>query len=616
MVHKILFLLTLSLVTLSGEGQTYIKEVPDNQPLEIHFETYNPSAKINDGKAQAFITGGSAPYQFYWSKNDIGKEDDLATGLTEKKNYTLVVTDANGNTASAEIMVPAESVNEKINAAFVPIVAFIEKGIMFDIFSALGLYDPVLIDENGDTILHPNGDPVTKKIPFVVIWLILGALIFTIYLKFINVRAFKHAIDLIKGRYDNPDHQGDVSHFQALATALSATVGLGNIAGVAIAITIGGPGATFWMILAGLLGMSSKFAECTLGVKYRKIEKDGTVSGGPMMYLSKGLAKRNLKWLGSIMAVIFSILVIGGSLGGGNMFQANQAFSQLTVIFPEIAGHGWLFGLFLAILVGAVIIGGIKSIAKVTEKIVPIMAILYVGTALVIIGLNISFTGDAFRLIWDGAFSTAAIKGGIIGVIIVGFQRAAFSNEAGVGSAAIAHSAVKTNEPVTEGIVALLEPFIDTVVICTMTALVLIFTGFYANPSGLDGAQLTSAAFGSVFTWFPYLLVLAIFLFAFSTMISWSYYGQKGFNFLFGNWFEKKFGNKKLMTLIYQFIFLGFIIVGSSSELGAVVDFSDMMILSMAFPNILGLIIMAPEIKADLNSYWTRLKNGEIKRYK
>jgi len=616
MTHRILLLAGLILFALIGKAQTEIKEITENEAIRISFETYNPSAKINDGKAQAFVVGGKPPYHFYWSKQEIACTESLATGLTEKKVYTLVVTDSLGNTASSDILVPVESINEKINSAFVPIVDFISTVIMYDVFSAVGIYDPIQYDENGKMLTHPNGDPLNKGIPVVVVWLILGALIFTIYMKFINIRAFKHSIDLVRGRYDNPEHQGDLSHFQALATALSATVGLGNIAGVAIAISIGGPGATFWIIIAGLLGMSSKFVECTLGVKYRNIEKDGTVSGGPMFYLSKGLALRNMKGLGKIMAAVFAILVIGGSFGGGNMFQANQSFSQLTVIFPGIASYGWVFGVFLAILVGVVIIGGIQSIAKVTEKIVPFMAILYVGAALVIIFINFSHVGDAISLIFNGAFNPAALKGGIIGVIIVGFQRAAFSNEAGVGSAAIAHSAVKTNEPITEGIVSLLEPFIDTVVICTMTALVLVFTGYYENPMGLDGAQLTSAAFGSAISWFPYVLVLAIFLFAYSTMISWSYYGLKGFNYLFGGYYERRFGNKKGLNLIYQFIFLGFVVVGASSELGAVIDFSDMMILSMAFPNILGLIIMAPEVKRDLISYLARVKSGEIKRYR
>lgn len=510
---------------------------------------------------------------------------------------------------------PEKTLSERINDAFVPIVRAMASVLNWDPFSAAGIHDPVIRDENGTPITNEKGQIQTSPIPFIVVWLICGAIFFTIFMRFINIRGFKHAIGLIRGKYDNPDDPGEVSHFQALTTALSATVGLGNIAGVAIAITVGGPGATFWLIIAGFLGMSSKFVECTLGVKYRKIDKFGVVSGGPMYYLSEGLKKRKMKWLGLVLSFIFAVLVIGGAFGGGNMFQANQAFSQLALMVPSISGYGAYFGIILAILVGIVIIGGIKSIARVTDKIVPFMALLYVGTAMVIIIMNIDKAGSAFGLILSGAFAPAAIKGGIIGVLIVGFQRAAFSNEAGVGSAAIAHSAVKTDEPISEGFVALLEPFVDTVVICTMTALVIIFSGQYDNPLGLEGTQLTSHAFGSVFSWFPYLLLVAIFLFAFSTMISWSYYGLKGFDYLFGGISEKLFGNRKVTDTIFRIIFLGFIVVGSSSTLGAVTDFADMMILTMGIPNILGLIIMAPEVKKDLISYISRVKSGEIKRY-
>jgi len=508
------------------------------------------------------------------------------------------------------------TVSQRIDNAFTPIVDGLTVVLFWDPFAAMGLYDPVIYDDQGKPILGPNGKPLKTKIPLVVVWLIFGALMFTFVLRFINIRGFVHALQLVRGVYDDPKHKGEVSHFQALTTALSATVGLGNIAGVAVAISIGGPGATFWMIVAGFLGMASKFTECTLGVKYRKIDSKGIVSGGPMYYLRDGLKKKGLGGLGLILSGIFAILVIGGSFGGGNMFQANQAFAQLAYIAPDVADHGAMFGIILAVLVAVVIIGGIKGIAKVTDKIVPFMAALYVGTALVIIFMNIQHTDDAFRLIFDGAFGADAIKGGIIGVLIVGFQRAAFSNEAGVGSAAIAHSAVKTNEPITEGFVSLLEPFIDTVVICTMTALVLIYTGSYENPMGYEGAQLTSRAFGSVFSWFPYLLVLAIFLFAFSTMISWSYYGLKGFDYLFGRIGEKIFGNRNVVKYTYFVIFLVFIVIGASSNLGAVIDFSDMMILSMAFPNIIGLLILLPEVRADLKSYFKRLKAGEIKRYR
>ena len=450
-------------------------------------------------------------------------------------------------------------------------------------------------------------EPFSSGIPIVVIWLVVGAIFFTIRMNFINIRGFKHAFQLVRGDYDNPEDKGEVSHFQALTTALSATVGLGNIAGVAVAVAIGGPGATFWMIVAGLLGMSSKFVECTLGVKYRNIDENGEVSGGPMYYLKTAFEKRNLSFTGKIMAGLFAILCVGGSFGGGNMFQANQAFSQLEGQFSMLEGNGIYFGFTLAVLVGVVIIGGIKSIANVTEKIVPFMAVLYVGASMFIIVMNYDQVFDVIALIFDSAFSGDAAKGGFVGVLVQGFRRAAFSNEAGVGSAAIAHSAVKTNEPITEGVVALLEPFIDTVVICTMTAIVIIITGRHTGYD-LEGAQLTSSAFESVISWFPMLLVVAIFLFAFSTMISWSYYGLKSWTYLFGK--------SKFTEYSYKLLFLIFIIIGSTVSLGAVIDFSDMMILAMAFPNILGLYMMSGEVRADLRDYLARVKSGDIKKFK
>ncbi len=464
------------------------------------------------------------------------------------------------------------------------------------------LFAQVIYDEK-IPLLHPNGDVQEKSIPFIVIWLVFGALFFTLRMGFINFRGFRHAIDLAKGKYDDPDAPGQVTHFQALATAVSGTVGLGNIASVAVAISLGGAGATFWMIIAGLLGMSSKFVECTLGVKYRFIAKNGSVYGGPMNYLRYGLEKRGKKGLGKILAVMFAVLAIGASFGGGNMFQSNQAFAGLATQFTFLDGYGFWFGVVTAVLVGVVIIGGIQSIAKVTGKIVPFMASVYILAALAVIFINIENIGPAFQAIYDGAFSPAAIKGGIIGVLIVGFQRAAFSNEAGVGSAAIAHSAAKTNHPPSEGFVALLEPFIDTVVVCTLTALVLIFTGMH-EVEGLTGAQLTSDAFGSVISWFPYVLAGAIFLFAFSTMISWSYYGMRAWTYLFGR--------SKLVELSYKFIFLIFVVIGSSVSLGAVLDFSDMMILAMSFPNIIGLYIMSGEVRKDLRGYLLKLKSGEL----
>lgn len=462
--------------------------------------------------------------------------------------------------------------------------------------------------EEGYALTNPNGSTKTADIPFIVVWLVLGALFFTLRFKFINFKGAKHAIHLVRGVYDDPNNDsGEVSHFQALTTALSATVGLGNIASVAIAISIGGAGATFWMVIAGLLGMASKFTECTLGVKYRTINDRGAVSGGPMYYLSEGLKKKNLAGLGKVLAVVFAVLCIGASFGGGNMFQANQAYAQVSGTFG-VEGVGLYFGIILAGLVGIVIIGGIKSIAKVTDKIVPVMVGVYVLTAIIIIGMNFSMVDEAFSQIFNGAFRSEALKGGFVGVLIIGFQRAAFSNEAGVGSASIAHSAVKTKEPVSEGTVALLEPFVDTVLVCTMTSLVLIFTGFAADPDGMTGAELTSAAFSREIPWFKFVLSLAIVLFAFSTMISWSYYGLKAWTYLFG-------GSRRA-TFMYQGLFLIFVVVGATVGLGSVLVFSDMMILGMAFPNIIGLIILSGEVNVDMKDYFGRIKSGAIKKFK
>ena len=562
---------------------------------------------INDASINVNVIGGTPPYKFFWSDPNSNQNSNESRKLTEGKKYTLIVIDSNNDSLVHDFKINPISTQEKINASFLPIVSVIGSIVFWDPIDFFKLYDNTIYDENGHALLNKNGTKKTKSIPIVVIWLVFGALFFTIRMNFINIRGFKHAIDLVKGKYDDPKDEGEVSHFQALATALSATVGLGNIAGVAVAIAVGGPGATFWMIIAGLLGMSSKFVECTLGVKYRVVDKNGEVSGGPMYYLRNGLSKYGFDGFGKVLAVIFAVLCIGGSFGGGNMFQANQAYAQLSGQFPILEGSGPMFGFLLAILVGTVIIGGIKSIAKVTEKIVPFMAGLYVAAALIIILVNITEIGSAFAMIIKGAFAPSAAFGGFIGVLIQGFRRAAFSNEAGVGSASIAHSAAKTNQPVSEGIVSLLEPLIDTVVICTMTALVIIVTGF-SGVQGIEGAQLTSQAFGSVISWFPYVLVIAIFLFAFSTMISWSYYGLKSWTYLFGN--------SKKSEITYKLIFLIFIIIGSSISLGAVIDFSDMMILAMAFPNILGLLILSKEVKFDMREYFSKIKSGEIKKFK
>jgi AGCS family alanine or glycine:cation symporter len=502
-----------------------------------------------------------------------------------------------------------KGIDQQIDEAFAPISNFIQSIIFFSIPLGGGL-----------------------SVPIVLIVLLAGALFFTIYFKFPNIRFLPLAMRTVRGDFyeppsagvkeeDNPDTirdesaEGEVTPFQALTAALSATVGLGNIAGVAVALSIGGPGATFWMIFAGLLGMASKFTECTLGVKYREIGDDGTVHGGPMYYLRKGLAEKGLGGLGSVFAIFFAIMCVGGSFGGGNMFQANQAAAQfLTAIYGTAdaipMSAKTIFGIVVAVLVAVVIIGGIKRIGQVTEKVVPFMAILYVGAALIIIGINITSVPAAFGLIFAGAFTPTAAVGGFLGVLIQGFQRAAFSNEAGVGSAAIAHSAVRTKHPASEGMVALLEPFIDTVVICTMTALVLIITnvngGFmeYGSPVP-DGVGVTSTAFESTIPGASYVLTIAVVLFAFSTMLSWSYYGLQAWKFLFGK--------GRVADLAYKILFCLFVVVGSAASLGSVIGFSDAMIFAMVFPNIIGLIILAPVVREEVKKYidHTREKDAE-----
>jgi len=444
-------------------------------------------------------------------------------------------------------------------------------------------------------------------IPLVVLWLVLGAVFFTLRMGFINLRGFKHAIEITAGKYDNPDEEGEVSHFQALSSALSATVGLGNIAGVALAVSLGGAGAVFWMIVAGFLGMSSKFVECSLGQMYRTVDDKGHILGGPMRYLRYGLEKLGRPRLGKVLAVVFSVMCIGGSFGGGNMFQANQAFAQSARVIPFLEGKSWLFGLVLAAFVGLVIIGGIKRIGQVAGAIVPAMCLVYVVAGLVILGANFASIPSAFGTIFSEAFTLDAGFGGFLGVLVTGFRRSAFSNEAGIGSAAIAHSAAATEEPIREGLVSLLEPFIDTIVICTMTGLVVVVSGEYLNTfEGADstarGVLMTSAAFESVIPWFPYVLAAAVLMFAFSTMISWSYYGERCWVFLFGDG----------ASMVYRVIFLGFVVLGSVLKIGSVLDFSDFMILGMAFPNILGLFLLSGQVKAKLDDYLGRLAKGEF----
>ncbi len=477
-------------------------------------------------------------------------------------------------------------------------------------------------------------------VPFVIILLVVSALFFTIYFGFINIRKFPTAINVVRGKYDDienhgvedkiavnivegdlPDtikdesQEGEVSHFQALATAVSGTVGNGNIAGVALAIALGGPGATFWMIVCGLLGMSTKFVECTLGVQYRDVGSDGTIYGGPMYYISKGLKDKGFVTLGKIVAGLFAVFCIGGSFGGGNAAQSNQA----TIVIKELMGlesesAGTIIGVILAIIVGIIIIGGIKRIAAVTEKVVPFMALLYIIACLYIILTNFSLIDNAFGLIFSQAFTPQAGLGGVFGVLLIGFQRACFSNEAGAGSASIAHSAVRTKYSASEGLVALLEPFIDTVVICTMTALVIIIFNFGGafeyggDGSGAvlidgvsyEGAGITSMAFAQYIPYSNVFLTIAVVLFAVSTMISWSYYGIQSWKFLFGK--------GKVMDLTYKFLFLVFIVIGAAANMGSIWSFSDSMIFAMIFPNMVGLFLLFPVVKKQLNRYLSKIK--------
>jgi len=517
-----------------------------------------------------------------------------------------------------------KGLDQRIDAAFKPISDFFSSIIFFPIYQS---------------------EDVT--IPFVLLLLVGSALFFTVYFKFPNIFHFKTAINVVRGKYDELDHhgagdsalaiggdikgtikdesaEGEVTHFQALATAVSGTVGNGNIAGVALAIALGGPGATFWMVICGFLGMSTKFVECTLGVQYRDVGEDGTVYGGPMYYISKGLKERGFGMLGKITAVFFAIFCIGGSFGGGNAAQSNQA----TVVLKELLGlestaAGAWIGVVLAILVGVIIIGGIKRIAQVTEKVVPFMAGLYVLACLYILGANFSLIDDAFALIFREAFNPTAMGvGGFIGVLLVGFKRAAFSNEAGAGSASIAHSAVKTKYSASEGLVALLEPFIDTIVICTMTALVIIIFNFGGDASGAtvfqyggdgagavlidgvsyEGAGITSKAFAEYIPYSNVFLTIAVVLFAVSTMISWSYYGLQSWKFLFGR--------GKAADLTYKFLFLIFVVIGAAASMKSIWDFSDAMIFAMVFPNMVGLYFLFPVVKKQLKRYTDAIKTN------
>ncbi|MEO0607518.1 MAG: alanine/glycine:cation symporter family protein [Pseudomonadota bacterium] len=447
-------------------------------------------------------------------------------------------------------------------------------------------------------------------VPLIICWLIFAACFFTLYLGFINVRGFGHAIDLVRGKHYRAEHDGEISPFQALTAAVSGTVGIGNIAGVAITVSIGGPGSILWLIIAGLVGMTTKFVECTLGVKYRQINADGSVSGGPMYYLSAGLAKRGWPSIGKFLGLFYAISIVIGCLGIGNMFQSNQSYVQLLEVTGgaegPLEGYGWLVGLVIAALVALIILGGIRSIARVTSRLVPFMVLTYIVGAVVVIALNATQLPAALSAIVVGAFTPQGAAGGAIGAMIIGFQRAAFSNEAGIGSAAIAHSAVSTNNPLTEGFVALLEPFIDTVVICTLTGLVLVTTlpPEMLRGEGMQGIELTSAAFQSQISWAPMPLSVAALLFAFSTMLAWAYYGTKAWTYIFGE------GRRK--EQIFSLIFCIFIVIGAAIKLDAILDFADAMVFVMAIPNLIGLYIMAPEVKRDLKAYLEARKNEPV----
>ena len=453
------------------------------------------------------------------------------------------------------------------------------------------------------------------SVPFVVIWLLFGGVFLTLKMGFINVRGFKHGLDLVRGKYDDKSKPGEVSHFQALASALSGTVGLGNIAGVAVAIGVGGPGATFWMILCGLLGMTSKFAECSLAVMYRRVGKDGTVLGGPMVYLKEGLGQMGLGKFGAVLSVIFAVLCVGGSFGGGNSYQIVQSLNAISSD-PNLGflkENPWIYGLLMVIAVGVVILGGIKSIGQTAEKIVPFMCLAYVTMALVIIGANYDNIPAAIGSIFRGAFTPEGVTGGFLGVMVQGVKRAVFSNEAGAGSAAIAHSAAKTDRPMSEGFVALLEPFIDTVIVCTITALMIVVSGMYTDPTVKSlagdgkGAQITLMVVtqNPSLAWFKYVLYVSVVMFAYSTCISWSYYGERCFVYLFG----------PKSSMFYKVLFLTFTFLGSIVSPQNILDFSDMLILSMAVPNLIGVFLMSGVIKRALDQYWSDLKDGKITKH-
>ncbi len=504
-------------------------------------------------------------------------------------------------------------INRSLDAVLVTINGVLARGIFFNV---TGDTFQAQVHEQGQPVFLADGTPkmATVEVPVIVALLAFGGVFFTFYYKLINLRGFRHAILVVRGKYDRPEDVGEISHFRALTSALSATVGLGNIAGVAIAIQLGGPGAVFWMIVAAFFGMATKFSSCTLAQLYRAKNKDGSVSGGPMYYLDLGLRARGgvLAKVGKGLAIVYAVMIMGGAIGGGNMFQANQSFEAFRTAFGVGRESGWLFGLAMATLVGAVILGGIRRIGAATARIVPIMVGIYVLASLLILGTHVEKIPQAFRLVFEMAFSENAAYGGVVGVLVWGVKRASFSNEAGLGSSAIAHAAAKTDEPIREGLVAMLEPFIDTVIVCTMTALVVIVTGAWTDPAipASAGVSLTTAAFATVLPWFPKLLSVCVLLFAYSTMISWCYYGERGWIYLLDH-----FGGRGLQTVaVFRVVFVLFVFVGSVARLGAVLEFSDLLILCMAFPNIAGSLLLAPKVRATLDDYFERIVPADRER--
>jgi len=486
------------------------------------------------------------------------------------------------------LLLPQQAIaaDTSIDGFFNAINSFLAQVIFFDVFP---------------------GEP---SMPFIVAWLLVAAVFLTLRFNFINVRMMRHAYRIVRGKYRTADDQGEVTSFQALSTALSATVGLGNIAGVAIAISIGGPGATFWMIVAGFLGMTTKFTEASLAQMYREVRSDGRLMGGAMEYLSRGLAEKGVPGLGKGLAIMFAVFTILASLGAGSAFQVSQSLGAVQEHITFFREMPIAYGLLMAVAIGLVIIGGLRRIAHVAEAVVPTMVIIYVSACIWIIGSNAAVVPDALGKIFTEAFSPVAVAGGMIGAIVQGFKRAAFSSEAGLGSAAIAHSAASVKYPVRQGLVALYEPFIDTVVICTMTALVIIITGVYSAPEyealrqASQGAALTSAAFATVSDWFPLILSLSVVLFAYSTAISWSYYGERCWVYVFGERY----------SIVYKSIFIVFVVIASIASASSMLDFTDLLVLAMAFPNLIGLYMLSGKVKVALGEYRVKLASGELDR--